>query len=59
MFEVLPPGVDLPDPSLPDAEYVNLTAQYLSMPAAERQALLEQPGTLRRARALIALLERP
>ena len=58
MFEVLPPGVDLPDPSLPDAEYVNFTAQYLSMPAVERQALLEQRSTLLRARALLALLER-
>jgi Lon protease-like protein len=55
---VLPLGVDAPDPRLDDAEYVNITAQNLSMPEAERQELLERNSVLVRARMLVERLER-
>jgi hypothetical protein len=54
----LPLGVDPPDPSLDDAEFVNVTAQALQMPEADRQDLLERNSVLARARALVARLER-
>jgi uncharacterized protein len=55
---VLPLGVDGPDPGLDDAEYVNITAQNLSMPEADRQELLERNSVLVRARTLVERLER-
>jgi uncharacterized protein len=55
---VLPLGAEPPDPSLDDAEFVNIVAQNLSMPEADRQGLLERNGVLARARALVELLER-
>ena len=54
---VLPLGVEPPDPGLDDAEFVNLTAQALSMPEDARQDLLERPNVLSRARALVDRLE--
>jgi hypothetical protein len=36
---------------------VNALAQYLELDILERQALLEQDGTLARCRALVDLLE--
>jgi hypothetical protein len=36
---------------------VNVVAQYLNMPEASRQELLETSGPLPRAQALITLLE--
>jgi len=58
LVTALPPNADLPDPSLDDAEFVNLVAQALNMPEAERQDLLERTGVLSRARALVERLER-
>ena len=58
LVPVLPAGVELPDASLGDAEFVNLVAQALSMPEADRQDLLERAGVLARARALVERLER-
>jgi Lon protease-like protein len=57
LYTVLPLGVDPPDPGLDDPEFVNVTAQNLSMPEADRQELLERDGVLARARALVARLE--
>jgi hypothetical protein len=55
---LLPPGSEPPDPSLDDDEFVNIIAQNLGMPEAERQDLLERNSVLARARALAELLER-
>ena len=44
-------------PAVPDDDLVNALSQYLELDPIERQALLEQPGVLRRCRALINLLE--
>jgi uncharacterized protein len=57
LYRVLPLGVDGPDPGLDDAEFVNITAQTLSMPEAARQDLLERNSVLLRARALVERLE--
>ena len=54
----LPLGVDPPDPGLDDAEFVNVTAQALQMPEADRQDLLERNSVLARAKALVERLER-
>ena len=54
---VLPLGVDAPDPALDDAEYINITAQNLGMPEADRQELLERNSVLLRARTLVERLE--
>ena len=54
---VLPLGVEPPDPGLDDVEFVNLTAQALSMPEDARQDLLERNRVLSRARALVDRLE--
>ena len=54
---VLPLGVDPPDPSLDDDEYINVTAQALMMPEEARQDLLEHNNVLARARALVERLE--
>jgi Lon protease-like protein len=58
LVTVLPPGVEPPDASLDDAEFVNLVAQALNMPESDRQDLLERAGVLARARALVERLER-
>ncbi len=57
LFTVLPLGVEPPDPSLDDAEFVNVVAQNLGMPESARQDLLERDSVLARARALADLLE--
>ena len=44
-------------PAVPDEDLVNALAQYLELDILERQALLEQEGTLARCRALVDLLE--
>ena len=44
-------------PAVGDEDLVNALAQYLALEPLERQALLEQDGTLARCRALIELLE--
>jgi hypothetical protein len=54
---VLPLDVEPPDPGLGDAEFVNVTAQSLSMPEADRQDLLERNNVLSRGRALVERLE--
>jgi Lon protease-like protein len=56
LFKVLPLDAEPPDPSLDDAELVNLVAQNLEMPEEARQDLLERQNVLERARALVALL---
>ena len=56
LYTVLPLGVELPDPGLGDAEFVNVTAQALNMPESARQDLLERNSVLLRARALVERL---
>ena len=58
LVAALPLDAEPPDPGLDDAEFVNLTAQNLRMPEADRQALLERNSVLARARALVERLER-
>jgi len=58
LFTALPFGSEPPDPSLDDADFVNLTAQYLDMSEDARQRLLERRSALDRARVLVDLLER-
>ena len=57
IYMVLPLGVEPPDPGLDDTEFVNVTAQNLQMPEADRQQLLERSSVLARARALVERLE--
>ena len=58
LVRVLPFGVDLPDASLEDDEFVNVVAQNLPMSEDDRQALLERSSVLARARALIDGLDK-
>jgi Lon protease-like protein len=58
LYTVLPLGTEPPDPGLDDAEFVNVTAQNLRMPEADRQQLLERNSVLARARALVERLDR-
>ena len=58
LITILPLGVDPPDPSLDDEEFVNIVAQSLGMPESARQDLLEQNDVVERARALADLLEK-
>ena len=58
LVTILPFGVEPPDTSLDDTEYVNVLAQNLPMPEDDRQALLERSSVLARARALIDRLGR-
>jgi Lon protease-like protein len=44
-------------PSMPDADLIHALAQYLDFEPLEKQALLECPGLVARAAALIDLLE--
>jgi len=57
LYSVLPLGVEPPDPSLDDGEFVNVVAQALKMPEEARQTLLERHDVLERARALLTRLE--
>ena len=50
---VLPLGVDPPDMSLEDDEYVNVLAQNLRMSEDDRQDLLERSSLVARAQALV------
>jgi Lon protease-like protein len=50
-------GVEI-DPSFDDENAVDTIAQYLEMDPSERQSLLEIDGTLARAKALVARLDR-
>lgn len=43
--------------AMSDADMVNALAQYLDLDPIEKQALLEQPTVVERARALVELLE--
>ena len=54
---VLPANAEPPDPSLGDAEYVNVVAQALKMPESDRQELLERDSVVARARMLVERLE--
>ena len=56
LYTVLPAGVDPPDPSLDDDEFVNIVAQNLAMPESDRQDLLERNSLVERARALLERL---
>jgi Lon protease-like protein len=58
LYTVLPLDADPPDPSLEDAEFVNIVAQNLGMPESTRQELLERNRVIERARALADLLDR-
>ena len=55
---VLPLGVDAPDMSLEDDEYINLLAQNLPMSEDDRQDLLERSSLLARAQTLVDRLAR-
>jgi Lon protease-like protein len=58
LVTLLPLGVDPPDPSLEDDEFVNIVAQNFGMPEATRQELLERNRVIERARALADLLDK-
>ncbi len=58
LVTLLPLGVDPPDPSLDDDEFVNIVAQNFGMPEATRQDLLERNNVVERARALADLLDK-
>jgi Lon protease-like protein len=58
LYTALPLGAEPPDPSLDDAEFVNIVAQNFSMPEATRQELLELNSLVQRARALAELVEK-
>jgi len=58
LVTLLPLGVDPPDPSLEDDEFVNIVAQNFGMPEATRQELLERNSVIERARALADLLDK-
>ena len=58
LVRVLPFGVDLPDASLEDDEFINVVAQNLPMSEDDRQALLERSSVLARARALVDGLDK-
>jgi Lon protease-like protein len=57
LYAVLPLGVEPPDPSLEDTQYINIVAQALNMPEESRQRLLEQNSVLARARMLAEQLD--
>ena len=57
LVRVLPFGVEPPDASLEDDEFVNVVAQNLPMSEDDRQDLLERSSLLARARALIDRLD--
>ena len=57
LVRMLPFGVDPPDASLEDDEFVNVVAQNLPMSEDDRQDLLERSSVLARARALIDRLD--
>jgi Lon protease-like protein len=57
LVRILPFGVDPPDASLEDDEFVNVVAQNLPMSEDDRQDLLERSSVLARARALIERLD--
>jgi Lon protease-like protein len=56
--KALPLDVEPPDPGLEDVEFVNITAQALPMPEADRQSLLERNSVIARARALVERLSK-
>jgi Lon protease-like protein len=58
LVKVLPFGVDPPDASFEDDEFVNVVAQNLPMSEDDRQDLLERSSVLARARALIDHLDK-
>jgi hypothetical protein len=58
LVKVLPFGVDPPDASLDDEEFVNVVAQNLPMSEDDRQDLLERSSVLARVRALIDRLDK-
>jgi uncharacterized protein len=58
LVTLLPLGVDPPDPTLEDDEFVNIVAQNFGMPEATRQELLERNNIVERARALADLLDK-
>jgi Lon protease-like protein len=58
LVTLLPLGVEPPDPSLDDDEFVNIVAQNFGMPEATRQDLLERNNVVDRARALADLLDK-
>jgi uncharacterized protein len=58
LVTLLPLGVDPPDPSLDDDEFVNIVAQNFGMPETTRQELLERNSVVERARALADLLDK-
>lgn len=58
LVTLLPLGVEPPDASLDDDEFVNIVAQNFGMPEATRQDLLERNSVVDRARALADLLDK-
>lgn len=58
LVTVLPFGVDPPDASFEDDEFINVVAQNLPMPEDDRQQLLERSSVLARAQALVDRLQK-
>ena len=58
LVTVLPFGVDPPDASFEDDEFINVVAQNLPMPEDDRQELLERSSVLARAQALVDRLQK-
>jgi Lon protease-like protein len=58
LVRVLPLGVEPPDASLEDDQFVNVLAQNLPISEDERQDLLERSSILTRAQALIDMLNK-
>ena len=58
LVRVLPLGVEPPDASLEDDDFVNVLAQNLPISEDERQNLLERSSILTRAQALIDMLNK-
>jgi Lon protease-like protein len=57
LLATLAPGADLPPSDLSDSDFINAVAQYLDIPDARRQELLELSGPLPRAQALLEMIE--
>jgi Lon protease-like protein len=57
LINVLPLGAEPPPQDFSDALYVNTVASNLNIPETTRQQLLEDPGVLARAQALVEMLE--
>lgn len=56
LVDLLVAGADRPPPEVADEDVINTLAQFVTIPVAERQRLLEIDGPLARGQALVALV---